>query len=296
MKSNILFCISIIIIVLGFFSCEEEVDLNGGLDLKPKLVLYGRLCPQLDTIHISLTNSVPKFGKYRQESMKVVDNAVVELSTDKEYWTKLTFDSYSGTYKIMQSEFSIEEGKTYHIRASATGFETVYSSCIIPYQRNLNPSSTLVGVSIEEPVTTPFPDLSKDTSTNFVIAYTIHINDHAGEKNYYCILASSNVFLSDEGKDGQLLNANFTYSHPFKDISEIHRLFPDGIYYSGAVILQIDRNLYLSEYANKWGNMPLMSEPARPYSNIEHGFGVFGAFTITTFTYNFPIEIPEISE
>jgi len=292
-----------IILLIGtflFVACEEEVDLGNRLNLKPKLVLYGRISPQLDTIVINLTNTSPNFGQQHDYPIQVVMNATVEMSTDEQHWIRLKYDENMASYIIRQAELPVKEGNTYYIRAAADGFETVYSSCMVPYKRELNLSVNMEYALIDTTVISLFDEvpLLIEENYQFMTQIAIHLQDYPNEKNYYYMYGLNHVSsergrnfsFSDEKADGEYLTIAYVYSQKIQELSDIWNIFPNGIIHENIYIFQLDNNLYLWEHEDDddW-DMPFLMEPSRPYTNIQNGYGVFGAFTITPFSFDLPI-------
>jgi hypothetical protein len=208
---------------------------------------------------------------------------------------------------IQQSQFPIREGKTYYVRASAPGFEPVSSSCTVPHLRETN---------LDFVVTDSINDIHNGEMFNWPHHHGyLEWTDYPGEENYYMFsirgfqtwydydyynydgnepIDSSNYFTwwtlfddsdnpciySDKGYDGKkwsiLMMVDFwleTY-----DIT----------------MFQLDRNCYLFEKSTMESDDEFFSafviEPTQIYSNVKNGYGLFGAFVMKDYSFEFDLE------
>jgi hypothetical protein len=260
------------------------------MGVKPKLVLYCYLVPQLDTTIVRLTNSTPLFTSNPQTET-VINNATVEISKNNMEWVKLDF-VYS-YYMIAQSHFPIQEGETYYIRASAPEYETVYASCTVPYLRETNVSIVL-----------------KDTIySNGYFEWTniqgsFEWTDYAGEDNYYMMCckflgtdyhwnwtdtlsyidtiyyyawrlfydrnARQPSIYSDKGLDGRKMLAVAEMYGEQNHILEMKQL-------------QTDIHCYMFQKSTIHYDPDMqffMLEPTQLYTKSKNGYGVLGAFVM----------------
>ena len=302
--------ISLFVFAICLQSCQEEISLKS-LGIEPKLVLYCFLSPQYDTISVSLANSQPLFS--RNKTISVIEYAVVEISNDNKSWVQIHYDKASKRYLLPQSQFPIMEGRTYYIRASAENYESVSSSCTVPFWREVDLKPEIeVGSSKYEP---------------YVDLY-LSWQDYRGEENYYTIIEyelrdiikwgdwidndwvsdtatclsswhltnwDTDVIFSDEGKDGTKMRTLFdrfwnSTDLTFLDDDDYSYNTYDSIY---ILFVQTDRNVFLYENscqtASDMGGMEsiFMIEPTLVYNNIKNGYGVFGAMTFKPYRVNF---------
>jgi hypothetical protein len=278
-------------------------------DIKPKLVLFCFLVPQLDTTLVSITNSVPLFSSNKKMPERIT-NATVEISENNIEWVKLTFEEEHRLYMITQTVFPIKEGKTYYIRASAPGFETVSASCTVPFFRETN------------------PNLITEESINDVhggqIFSELHYHhyfewdDFAGEENYYIFCEKGTywfyLYEYDDYEDlplfppptdsvlyhswGIFYDENYNdciYSDQGQDGKRMSSVLINPWYTtdraSKPTLLQTDRSCYMfhKNYDRYDPSMQyFMLEPMQFYSNVKNGYGVFGAFVMKD--YEFDVE------
>jgi hypothetical protein len=276
-------------------------------DIKPKLVLFCFLVPQLDTTFVSITNSVPLFSSNKKMPERIT-NATVEISENNIEWVELTLEKEHKLYMITQTVFPIKEGETYYIRASAPEFEAVSASCTVPFFRETNPK------------------LFTEESINDVhggqiysdLHYHRHFewDDYAGEDNYYIFCENGTYWdyiydyeeeweglpwdrppsdsvlyhfwgifyddnyhdciYSDQGQDGKRMSSKLLT--PWYT--------PDRV--SKATLLQTDRSCYMfhKNYDRYDPSMQFfMLEPVQFFTNVKNGYGVFGAFVMKEYEF-----------
>ena len=281
----------LLLLSIPLSSCITYID-DKEMDIKPKLVLHCYLVPQLDTTILVLTNSAPLFTS-NPKKIEPVAHATVEISDDNRQWVKMEYDTRLEHYFIPQAQFPIKEGKTYYVRASASGFETVTSFCTVPYLREVN-----LNFILEESI--------NDTHNGEFYPWFHHHGylkwtDYPGEENYYMFFYKGSYedyytgvsrwywylqydvyykpcIYSDKGRDGEKMSA-------FMMIGML------PVYET--TMLQTDRNCYLHELSiiDYDGDLSFfLLEPIQLYSNIKNGYGLFGAFVMKDYIFEFDIE------
>ena len=298
-----------VVIIATFFAflftaCVDEVHIDREFDETQKLVLYSRLCPQLDTTYILLTNTELLYTSTSQEASNLKDG-VVELSADGHHWVRATYLPEKEHFILTKQEFPIEEGHTYFIRASYPGYEEVSSSCTVPYSHDVGFRFDTVSANGDVHLGEIYNWPHKDVYAEW--------RDVPGEENYYALYhyRERNIqienpdgtwsvidgewqyelqwmylnnadyrYVSDEGYDGKLMrymvNEDLVDDYYDEDYDD-----DNGQYY----LFFLDRNCYLFEKTvadNEFGfDMGfLLLEPVHAYTNIENGFGLFGAFSM----------------
>ena len=281
-----------------FTACIDDVPIDREFNETQKLVLYSRLCPQLDTTYIYLTNTKLLYTNTNQ-TIHVLYDGVVELSADGDHWVRATYLPEKEHFFLTKEEFPVVEGHTYYIRASYPGFDDVSSSCTVPYSHDVgfrfDTVSAIGDMHLGEIYNWPHRDVYAEW------------RDVAGEENYYAIMQKTEIIhydygdettsyywtfypvwmylnnqdyqcVSDEGYDGALMRFMVREGLPEEgdeywydeDDSE------DEYYF-----LFLDRNCYLYERTLNQDGFDmnfLLLEPVHTYTNIENGFGLFGAF------------------
>jgi hypothetical protein len=260
--------------------------------------------PQLDTTIINLTSSAPLFTTHPKNPAPV-SNATVEISDNNAQWVKLKYDTAYKRYFIPQADFPVKEGKTYYIRASAPGFETVSASCTVPYLRETN-----FNLVFEESIN----DVHYGEIYNWLHYHGFfEWNDYPGEDNYYmfCDKYFSKHYLHhfdwDNGEHSEdtasfydwyflwdMNDKRCIYTDNGQDGKKMSVFMMDGL--PGVfetTLLQTDKNCYLFEksamdYDDTFNSFTL--EPLQLYSNVKNGYGVFGAFVMKEYMFEFEDE------
>lgn len=273
--------------------CISNVDLEGQLKEQSRLVAYCRLCPQFDTTYITLTHTQLLYTK-NPSAIHLLSDAVVELSNDGEHWMRAAYSSELQRYFLTQTEFPIEEGATYYLRANADGFDEISSECTVPTYRETFILFDTVSVEHDEHygaiVGVPHHDCY------------IQWKDYPGEENYYAYYDFCQYYafsdwypitleeddkeisvVADQGRDGQTLR--FLYQYDIFD--ELYRTRggseEDETEVSSFWCIQMDRHCYLYETSYSEADPGLsmfLLEPVQTYSNIQGGFGLFGGFSM----------------
>ena len=292
-----------------FSACVDEVPIDREFDETQKLVLYSRLCPQTDTTFILLTNTELLYTSTPQETLKPADG-MVELSDDGIHWMRAAYLPEKERFFLTKQEFPIEEGHTYYIRASYPGYDNISSSCTVPYSHDTGFRFDTVAANGDIHLGEIYNWPHKDVYAEW--------RDVAGEENYYGLynyreyvmhvenpdgtwstingawqyelqwMYLNNAdyrYVSDEGNDGSLMRYMVAedlvddYYDDYDDYDDDEE--DNGQYY----LFFLDRNCYLYEKTvadNEFGfDMGfLLLEPVHAYTNIENGFGLFGAFSM----------------
>ncbi|MCL2246395.1 MAG: DUF4249 domain-containing protein [Lentimicrobiaceae bacterium] len=272
------------VLCVGTQSCITYIDRE--LEVTPKLVLNCYLVPQLDTTILQLTNSASLFSR-KPQKIQAVLNATVEISNDNTHWVLMSFDPDHQFYFITQADFPILEGKTYHVRASAANFETVTASCTVPVLRETN-------ISVVEECT--------ETEYGYThCELLVKWNDFPQEDNYY-MLSNKNLyhdywysynsydtiqyfnwyFLYDNDNNKPCIYSDKDQDGKKMSVSTSYYLYENNEFCELA-LLQTDINCYqfqlcLSNYDADF--QFFMLEPVQIYSNIQNGYGIFGAFVM----------------
>ena len=300
MKKNII--IFVILSIATFTACVDEVHIDRDFHETQKLVLYCRLCPQLDTTYIMLTNTTLLYASSNSEITNLKDG-VVELSADGHTWTRAAYNPTREHFFLTKEEFPIAEGHTYYIRASYSGYEDVSASCIVPMTHDVGFRFDTVSVSSDMHLGQIYNWPHRDVYAEW--------RDVAGEENHYAlmekVLFTHNDFgdgsgpvitsyywdfytvwmyrnnqdyqyVSDDGYDGAVMRFMVDDNLPIEDNSFDEDVETEDSQY---FLFFLDRSCYLYEKTLNTGDFDLnflLLEPMHTYTNIENGYGLFGAF------------------
>lgn len=283
-------------------SCVDNVDVGEqGFDTS-KLVLYCRLCPQMDSTYILLTSSHLVFG-HDNQNHPIIDDGTVELSADGSHWVRADFDSSRMRYLVTKEVFPVEEGGTYYIRASYPGFEDVSATCTVPRTHDVGFHFDTVATDGDlhwgEPYNWPHNDVYVEWRDVFgeENAYAVGYRrlqpiEHYYDQYEYDIiyewrfdlewLTEGNkelLCVSDKGHDGEVMRYLWDIYDEDDWESDVEPI--DAQRY----LLFLDKNCYQYEMTlpvidgmNMLGFLFL--EPEHTYNNIRNGFGLFGAFSL----------------
>lgn len=305
---RILFCIilffSYITTSIFFLGCVDDVDLENQFHDTRKLVLYGRLCPQLDTTYILLSSTKLLYGHDTGDFPNISD-AIVELSDDGSQWVRAPYDMVHRRYRLTRQEFPIIEGRTYHIRASYPGFKDISSTCTVPVTHDVGFRFDTVAVSSDshwgevynwphKDVYVQWRDVPGEENAYALKSYRQRNIFHETEEgewemlpggwNYYSewLFEGTNEYeyVSDQGRDGAVMRYVFDvdlYEYDDWDEEDDEDEGPTQYY-----LFFLDKSSYLYEITqtDNSGLNFLLLEPLHAYTNIENGFGLFGAFSM----------------
>lgn len=291
------------LLAVSWTGCMDEVDLSDQLGEAQRLVLYCRLCPQVDSTWIWVSHSQPLYGAGSNVLAQTVADAIVELSADSVHWVRAAYYPERTRYLITLRDFPVEEGHTYYIRVSHLDFETITASCTVPIHRDVEAHFDTVYVEHDVHDGEIYDMPHKDVYLTW--------RDYPGEANYYAFIEKilmtyhqynpatdeewfsegwryilgfvldNNTwtrFVSDAGRNGQVIRCMYEELLEIDDDEEEDEE-ETPIYY----LTFMDRNTYLFETTVTYADEDMGSfllEPIRTYSNIQNGFGLFGAITM----------------
>jgi hypothetical protein len=246
---------------------------------------------------VRLTNSAPLFTA-NPKKIEPVAHATVEISENNSTWLKLEYDTAYKRYFIPQTVFPVHEGKTYYIRASASGFETVFASCTVPHFRETN-----LNFAYEESIN----DIHHGDMEPYLHYHSyLEWNDYPGEANYYMFCEKDfteyfhyyfengttlvdsfhyyNWYLLYDMKDKPCI-----YSDKGQDGKKISAFIMLGLpEFFETTFIQADVNCYMYETSAMDYDAIFQSfllEPAQLYSNVKNGYGLFGAFVMKEYVF-----------
>lgn len=287
---------------LFFAGCIDDVNLEDQFYDTRKLVLYGRLCPQLDTTYILLSSNKLLYGDDSGDFPNISDG-IVELSADGVHWIQATYNKTHSRYIITRQDFPVFEGHTYYIRASYPGFKDISASCIVPMTHDVRFRFDTVAVNQDmhwgEVYNWPHKDVyvqwqdvpNEENAYSLKMYYPEPIDVIIDDDEYGLAYGnwrfsslwlhdgSSQVqYISDKGQDGAVMR--FLLEEDIYDNEDWE--YEDDEMQPHYYLFFLDRDSYLYESTlNDDGGLNfLLLEPLHTYTNIENGFGLFGAFSM----------------
>lgn len=287
---------------LFFTGCIDDVNLEDQFYDTRKLVLYSRLCPQMDTTYILLSSTKLLYGGDSGDFPNISDG-IVELSADGAHWIRATYDTTHSRYIITRQDFPVLEGHTYYIRASYPGFKDISASCTVPVTHDVGFRFDTVAVDQDmhwgEVYNWPHKDVyvqwqdvpNEENAYSLKMYYPEPIDIIFDDDDYELVYGnwrfsslwlhdgSSQVqYISDKGHDGTVMR--FLLEEDIYEDEDWE--YGDDEMQTQYYLFFLDRDSYLYESTlNDDGGLNfLLLEPLHTYTNIENGFGLFGAFSI----------------
>jgi hypothetical protein len=276
----------LIISSLGVWSCNSfvtEVDPSLLPSADSKLVLSCYISPQDTVISAKLTETktVLSTGGTRAD----ITNASINIS-DGSKTVPLTYSTSLLYYRALPSQMKIEVGKTYSMSVKTPDGRSVSAKCTVPTPVGINEIKVDSGTAIT----------IRRLNAQEVKEYYFKLiwKDVVGAGNYYrgfgfvqgtfrdrnsTIQRTDGVEFAgtdDKNTDGQLQTLNATY-RPSRNITSLSiqkltvGLFHADIHYFN----------YHESLRKQRGNSNPFAEPVLLYTNVEGGFGCFGAYNAT---------------
>lgn len=271
-------------VLLG--ACEKEVT---GIQLpesNSKLVVTSFISPQDTLVRVDVARSRPALGT-RTDLTPFVQDALVTLS-DGDRTINLPYKGLTA-YAVDSQSFPVVAGRTYTLRVSVPGGESVEATCTVPEALSL-PVLALDSISQAERVWKQ---------------YVVRLNwaDPAGADNYYRVAAEvTREFTLKPGETPPRGPRDYPVSWEGDELIEDKEqdgtaLFsPKGTFIAAlstdtakvslhAHVLHTDRNYFQyhrSIYAAARTDGNPFAEPVLVYSNITGGLGVFAAYNRAT--------------
>lgn len=284
-------------------SCEsliKEIDPSFLPETDSKLVVACFISPQDTILAAKVTETkllIGTTGDIRED----ITNATVNLS-DGSKSIRLIYNPKLGYYRALPSELPILVGKTYTITVNTPDGRQVNASTTVPS------NVTIKEVKIDSATVNDFQQGNTVTNTEFDVK--VIWQDKVGETNYYRAISAYDVSyeisetrtnkklsdtlisslvdlrtIDDKDTDGQLLSLSRTFV-PSMNIAGVQNnrvvrgkslnkikvgLFQADIHYY---------NYHTSLRRQRENNNPF-AEPVLLYTNINGGFGCFGAYNAT---------------
>jgi hypothetical protein len=266
--------ISILSSIVLLFSCERTATVDVP-QVDPMPVMFSFISPESEYTAVTITKSVPIFGKSSHGEFEVIKNAEVTINDNNGASAQMIYDGLSKSYKIDQSAFPINPGLTYYIVAKFPGYE-LKASTTVP-----NDAVYLSEVTSEKLVSDPNGGQKYLLRTKWV--------DRPGIVNYYRVnleelvshnQSDTNGFSigdqvhSDYQRDGQVISDKYEYYE-----------YDFGGNNTGFNVYLLNTDIHYYEYhkrrLNYYGD-DFFSEPIQQYSNVIGGLGVVCSYRKTS--------------
>jgi hypothetical protein len=284
---NITIFISLIISSLTMWSCNSfvtEVDPSQLPSTDSKLVLSCYISPQ-DTViaaKVTETKTVISTGGTRAD----ITNATVKIS-DGTKTVQLVYDNNLLYYRVLPSQMPIVVGKTYTMTVSTPDGRSVSAKSTVPSPISIKEIKVDSGTSVT----------IRKLNAQEVKEYYFKLiwQDVAGSADYYRgfgfvqgIFKDRNnssaqrtdgvdfTSTDDKNSDGQLLALSVTYQPARNATQATIQKLTVGLFHS-----DIHYFNYHESLRKQRGNSNPFAEPVLLYTNVEGGFGCFGAYNAT---------------
>lgn len=260
-----------------FPSCTKEamVELP---ETKPLPVIYSYICPTDSIIRLKLMSSSPLFGSEQIDILAAVSDGNVKISS-AQGTAQLIFNQNTGYYELKTNSYPIIPGQVYKMTVTTINGDVATAETQVPF--TAVPINTVTVEAITE---------NYQTGDRIKAFFT----DEANSVNYYRI-AASHCFVYN-GQTDTIINdtqINELYSdlnHNGESSSLAGKFYQTDStqYYSTEyydVFLyncsQTYYNFYksLKNYSGVGISFPPPAEPTLMYTNVNGGFGCFGAYT-----------------
>jgi hypothetical protein len=280
-------------IAASLWSCETIVDIELP-EHKPVLVVNGIMNPD-SVLTIKITHSRSSLDN---GEIKPIENAAVALYLPGGQYLGNLDHVGDGHYQEASGSFVPSVGTQYIIEAVAPGYDKVSATDAVPIK------VPIVSYTVKDSALQP-------ADSEMMAQLDIVINDPPG-RNYYAIelmmidtTMSDTMFMPYKIYLQPLNHESSTEEHAYSGILvndeffdgktyTISLLFGSGnlgyMYYSSPYKLRLNfktlsRDLYLYEktfYLNYINSGNPFAEPVRVHSNVNGGFGIFGAYSEQT--------------
>jgi hypothetical protein len=273
-----------ILCCLLFLSCTKEAKVKLP-ETKSLPVMYSYICPTDSVIRLKLMMSSPLFSSNQIDILAAVSDGDVKISS-VQGTAQLIFNQNTGYYELKTSSYPIVPGQVYKMTVTTINGDVATAETQVPF------TTVLINTVTVETI----PE-------NYQTSYRIKafFTDEANSVNYYRIAASHcfvrnsqtdtiindtqiNELYSDlnhngessslAGKFYQLIDSTAYYSTEYYDVF-LYNCSPS--YY----------NFYksLKNYSGVGISFPSPAEPTLMYTNVNGGFGCFGAYTRSMLRY-----------
>lgn len=249
-----------------FFTSEVEAPRQS---TQPQLVIHGYISPQNSEIKVSVSLSIPMFGKQINQA-KIVTDAQVILRNDQNQSVKLLYDEDKEYYVAQTNTFPIVAGKIYQLEVQDTQGNRATAECTVPEE---------IAGNIQNIQVIKTKDAESDA---FQVAF--NFRDTPNVRNYYIAEAwaeTDNGYFkrkaeikqfTDNNRDGQIISVR----------SEKTSGEAENVQGVEIVLLSVDYNYYqyfkTVSMQSDTESLGAFSEPVFILSNIKGGLGVFGAY------------------
>jgi hypothetical protein len=282
---NIKIFIYLTISLLALWSCNSfvtEIDPSQLPSTDSRLVLSCYISPQDTVIAAKLTETktVISTGGTRAD----ITNATMKIS-DGTKTVPLIYDNNLLYYRALPSQMKIEVGKTYSITVSTPDGRSVSSKCTVP------PPITIKEIKVDSGTAVTLRGLNAREVKEYYLK--LIWQDLPGTVDYYrgfgfvqgTFKDRNNTVTQrtdgvdftgadDKNSDGQLLTLNVIYQPARNSTAATIQKLTVGLFHADINYFNYHESLRKQRGNN---NNPFV-EPVLLYTNVDGGFGCFGAY------------------
>jgi hypothetical protein len=285
---NIKIFISLIISSLFLWGCNSfvtEIDPSQLPSTDSRLVLSCYISPQDTVIAAKLTETktVISTGGTRAD----ITNATMKIS-DGTKAVPLIYDNNLLYYRALPSQMKIEVGKSYSMTVTTPDGRSVSSKCTVP------PPITIKEIKVDSGTAVALRGLNAREVKEYYLK--LIWQDLPGSVDYYrgfgfvqgTFKDRNNTVsqrtdgvdftgLDDKNSDGQLLTLNVIYQPARNSTAATIQKLTVGLFHADINYFNYHESLRKQRGNN---NNPFV-EPVLLYTNVDGGFGCFGAYNAT---------------
>ncbi len=272
------------------WSCNSfvtEIDPSQLPSTDSRLVLSCYISPQ-DTIisaKLTETKTVISTGGTRAD----ITNATMKIS-DGTKTVAMIYDNNLLYYRALPSQMPISVGKTYTMTVSTPDGRSVSSKCTVP------PPITIKEIKVDSGTAVTIRNLNaKEVKEYYLkliwqdlpgsvdyyrgygfITGSIGTKDMVNNVNGQSTFAVDFTSIDDKNSDGKLLSLNVTYQPPRNITQFTLQKLTVGLFHA-----DINYFNYHESLRKQRANNNPFAEPVLLYTNVDGGFGCFGAYNAT---------------
>jgi hypothetical protein len=255
-------------------------------ETKPLPVMYSYICPADSVIRLKLMSSSPLFNSNQIDVLAAVSDGNVKISS-AQGTAQLIFNQNTGYYELKTNSYPIVPGQVYKMTVTTINGDVATAETQVPF------TAVPINMVTVETITENY-----QTGDRIKAFFT----DETNRINYYRI-AASHCFVYT-GKPENIINdtqIDELYSdlnHNGESSSLAGKFFSQGIdssaYYSAerydVYLYNCSESYYnfyksLKNYSGAGISFPPPAEPTLMYTNVNGGFGCFGAYTRSILRY-----------
>jgi len=267
-----------------FLSCTKEANVKLP-ETKSLPVMYSYICPTDSVIRLKLMSSSPLFSSNQIDILAAVSDGDVKISSGQGT-AQLIFNQNTQYYELKTSAYPIVPGQVYKMTVTTINGDIATAETQVPF--TAVPINTVTLETIPE---------NYQTSDRIKAFFT----DDANSINYYRIAASYCFVYTGQTdtivNDTQINELYSDLNHNGESSTLAGRFYQridSTEYYSteyyDVFLYNCSESYYkfyksLKNYSGVGISFPPPAEPTLIYSNVKGGFGCFGAYLKTTFSY-----------